>query len=98
MSAGGKRPNSGPRVSVTRQLLSSTGIPAMIIEQLSERIGNNELETKDLISLLGFIIPKLKAVEIKEEPKESNNELDFSKLETEELETIHGLIEKMTDI
>lgn len=64
--------NQGRKVGKIKEIMISKGIPELVVEQLHERLAAGEIETKDLIQMLNYFIPKLRnsefIIEQEEEP------------------------------
>ncbi len=91
---GGSRLNAG-RKSVFRNWLRDSDLPERVYEQISDRSDTGELETSELLQLASFLFPRLKAVEITEAPSvEKLQNLDYSKLNDEELSQLIELVSK----
>ena len=91
---GGSRVGSGRR-SVFKNYLRESDIPEKVYQQISDRLDTGELETSELLQLASFLFPRLKAVEIHEAPTlEELKNLDYSKLNDEELHQLIDLVSK----
>ena len=97
MASGGNRFGSGRPVSGVKQILISSNIPTMIIEQLTERLEGGEIDTKDLISLVGFIVPKLKAIEIETPQENKIPTFNFEILTDDEKLQYHRITSKLLE-
>jgi len=82
---GGKRLNSGAKVGAVKQMMIDNGTPDLIVKQLHERLESGEVDTKELISLLGYFVAKLKHVELTDATEEPQ-QLDASAIWLKSLE------------
>ena len=82
---GGKRKGAGAPLGTLKTLMLENGTPQMIVDQLKTKLENKEIDVKDLISLLGYFIHKLKAIEVNE-IKEEPQSVDASRLWLNSLE------------
>ena len=97
MSSGGANRGQGAKNGVVRTMLIDSGMHTKIVEQLNEMLDNNELEAKDLLSLLSFFVPKLKAIEI-ETPQENNiPTFNFEILTDDEKLQYHRITSKLLE-
>lgn len=99
MSSGGANRGQGAKNGVVRTMLIDSGMHTKIVDQLNDKLDNKELEAKDLLSLLSFFVPKLKAIELREDTAPSKpSQINFTRLDTKEMEVFSELTEKMLDI
>ncbi len=78
MNKGGSRPGAGRPKSYINHLRDSD-IPEKVIKLLTERIESQEIETKELISLLQYFVPRL-SIQRVEMDQDETKEIDITSL------------------
>ena len=78
MSKGGSRPGSGRKGF--KNWLRESDIPEMVIATLQDRMSNDELSNKELISLLSYFQPRLSIQSVEIDDQDETKEINITSL------------------